>query len=74
MSHAAPQKASNFNTTRFTIYMLSTALFIAILLYSIGATHFTNYATNPKTGTEKAAPGGEAPAGHEEGHGHGHSH
>lgn len=72
MSHAAPQEKSNFNTTRFTIYMLSTALFIALLLYTIGATHFINYATNPKTGTEKAAPGGEAPAKQEEGHGHSH--
>lgn len=70
MSNAAPQEKSNFNTSRFTIYMLATAFFIALMLYVIGVTHFTDYATNPKTGTETAAPADKEAASHEEGHGH----
>lgn len=70
MSHGTHHQASNFNTNRFTIYMLSTIVLIVVLLYSIGATKFINYATNPKTGTEQATAG-SAEQHHEEGHGHG---
>ncbi len=68
MSHGTHHQTSSFNTTKFTIYLLSTVAFFALLLYSIGVTQFTNYATNPKTGTQVATAGSAAPS-HEEAHG-----
>jgi outer membrane protein OmpA-like peptidoglycan-associated protein len=57
MAHSAPQCDSKFTTTHFLIYMISTAVLLGALIYSLGATHAIDHASNPHTGLKAPAVG-----------------